>query len=260
MADAKVLSLKQLKAKKFKFIPDVPEQISRSFGKLTKNFTLLIYGDSGNGKSNCLVQLLKVLVNSGKCLYVALEEGHGFSMQELVNRHLGDEYSGKVNFADHTMTLEELKKRLRRQRSDQFIIIDSVQYWDITRADYKALKEEFENKTFIYVSHMEGRKPEGKLAQKIEYDAAIKVRVQGYIGFMKSRLGGNKPYVIWEGDETEGARFYWGKQYDKKAGIVKLKIVRDRKTKTQAKKPDDLKDETSTTNKPELSRNDSIAV
>ncbi len=238
MSDAKVLSLKQLKAKKYKFLPDVPENISASFGVLIKNFIMIAYGDSGNGKSNLIVQLLKVFTQHGNCLYVALEEGHGYSMQRLVNEHLGDEYSGKVMFADHTMTYSRLCARLEKQRKEQFIIIDSVQYWDIDYEMYKALKERFPQKTFIFISHAKGKKPEGKTASDIEYDATIKIRVQGYIGFMKSRLGGNKPYVIWE----EGARRYWGdKEFEKIVGIKK-----EKKKTTKAKQNETVKNEKDT--------------
>lgn len=228
-AGAKILSLNQLKAKKFKFLDDVPEKIKASFGMLIKNFILIIYGDSGNGKSNLLIQLLKCFATHGRCLYVALEEGHGYSMQKLVNEYLGDEYSGKVVFADHTMTYQRLWERLEGQRKEQFIFIDSIQYWNINYEMYKKMKEKFPTKTFVFISHAKGKKPEGKTACDIEYDATIKVRVEGYIGFMKSRLGGNKPYVIWEGDETEGAKFYWGKEYNKKAGLVKPKTKKEKK-------------------------------
>jgi Ni2+-binding GTPase involved in maturation of urease and hydrogenase len=230
MAGAKILSLRQLKAKKYKFLSDIPDPISQSFGQLVSSFVLLVYGASGNGKSNLMIQLMKALAKNGKCLYIALEEGHGISMQLLVNRHLSDEYSGKIVFADHTMTYDRLRERLRRQRSEQFLFIDSVQYWRINYEMYVKLKEEFSHKTFIFVSHAEGKNPLGKTAKDIEYDATIKIRVEGCIGFIRSRLGGNKPYVIWE----EGARRYWGdKEFEKITGI---KPERKRKTTVKNEK------------------------
>lgn len=231
MAGVKVLSLKQLKAKKYKFIADIPEAIQESFGQLTNSFILLVYGLSGNGKSNLLVQFMKAISFTGRSLYIALEEGHGVSMQLLVNRHLGDEYSGRIGFADHTMTYEKLTERLKKQRSEQFIFIDSIQYWRINYDLYIKLKEAFPSKSFIFISHAEGKNPLGKMAKDIEYDATIKVRVQGYIGFVRSRLGGNKPYVIWE----DGAKKYWGeKEYNKIVGI--------KKERTKKPKPKNEKD------------------
>lgn len=209
MAGAKVLNLKQLLAKKYEFLSDLPEDILQSFGTLTKNFIMIIWGHSGNGKTNLLVKLLKVLMNYGKVLYVSLEEGHEASMQFTALRHLSMEYSGKICFADDSMTYDELVLRLKRKKSEQFIVIDSVQYWDIDYKKYKQLKLLFKNKTFIFISHASGKIPDGKTADKIRYDATIKVHVANYIAFIKSRLGGNKNYVIWE----EGARKYYGKKF-----------------------------------------------
>jgi hypothetical protein len=209
MSGAKVLSLSQLKAKKFSYLKNLPEKIKRSFGSLVSNFIMIIWGPSGNGKSSLTTQILKILMLHGKVLYVALEEGHGASMQEMVNRYLDEACSGKIVFADHTMTYKELKLRLEKRRSEQFIVIDSLQYWDIDYSLYKELKEKFPNKTFIFISHANGKLPDGKTADKIRYDADIKVRVDKYMAFIISMLGGNEPYIIWE----EGAKKAWGTKY-----------------------------------------------
>jgi hypothetical protein len=205
----KILSLNQLLAKKYRFLENLPENILASFGQLTMNFIMIIYGDSGNGKSNLIMQLVKLLINHGKILYISLEEGHEVSMQLTALRQLSAEHHGVIGFADDSMTFDELVKYLKKKRSAQFIIIDSVQYFDIDYKKYKLLKLWFKNKTFIFISHAKGKKPDGFTACKIEYDAAIKVRVHGLIAFIKSRLGGNAPYVIWE----EGAKNFWGNKY-----------------------------------------------
>lgn len=217
MAGAKVLSVVQLLAKKYQYLENLPAEILKSFGTLTKNFIMIIWGHSGNGKTNLIIQLIKALVPHGKVLYVSLEEGHEASMQLTVLRHLSEEYSGKIAFADDSMHFDELVERLGKRRSEQFIIIDSVQYWDIDYTKYKTLKAKFKNKTFIFISHAAGKLPDGKTADKIRYDATIKVHVDMYVAFVKSRLGGNTPYVIWE----EGAKKAWGENYKKAiSGIV----------------------------------------
>lgn len=209
MQGAKVLSLKQLKQKKYVFLSDIPEPIVESFGRLTSNFIMLIWGSSGNGKSNLVIQLLKVLMLNGRILYVSLEEGHEASMQLTAIRHLGDECCGKILFADSSMNYEKLFARLKRKRSEQFIVIDSVQYFDIDYNLYKRLKESFPNKSFIFISHAKGKNPDGKTAEKIRYDAPIKVRVEGFVANVVSRFGGNKPYVIW----IDGAKKYWKEKF-----------------------------------------------
>ena len=109
------------------------------------------------------------------------------------------------------MNIEELTIYLKRKKSPRFVVVDSVQYWEINIHQYRTLKERFPGKGFIFLSHAAGKNPDGKTADKIRYDAGIKVRVEGGVAFVKSRDGGNKPYVCWE----EGAKAYWGKKYKK---------------------------------------------
>jgi len=207
---AKVLGVKNLLQKKFNYLQPLPEKIRASFGDLVDNFIMVVWGQSGNGKSNLLMQLLKVLVIFGKVLYVSLEEGTEASIVKTVKRHLSEEdFEGKVHFADHEMTYEKLTLHLAKKKSAKFIIIDSVQYWNINYEQYKELKERFKRKTFIFISHAKGKLPDGTTANKIRYDAGIKVHVEGYVAKVISRYGGNRPYEIWE----QGARKYWGKKY-----------------------------------------------
>lgn len=209
---AKVLGLKQLLQKKHAFLDNLPENIVYSFGRLTSNFIMIVWGQSGNGKSNFLMQFLKAILPHGKVLYVALEEGFEATTQMTAMRQLSEEeHSGKIEFADHEMNYEELVGKLSKKKSPRFIVIDSIQYWNISYEMYKALKEKFKKKTFIFVSHAKGKIPDGNTADKIRYDAGIKVHVEGYVATVISRYGGNSPYVIWE----EGAKRYWGKNFKK---------------------------------------------
>jgi hypothetical protein len=206
---AKVLSAKQLSQKRYKFLGQLPAQIIHSFGRLTYNFTMTVWGKSGNGKSSFMMDFLKVLMPYGKVLYLALEEGFEVTTQMNVLRNLSvDEYKN-IQFADHSMTMDELKKRLKKKKSPRFIIVDSLQYWRITYEQYQELKEMFPNKTFLFISHAKGKEPDGFVAEKIRYDSAIKAHVQGFVVFISSRLGGNNPYIVWE----EGARKYWKRKY-----------------------------------------------
>lgn len=212
---ARVLGLKQLLQRKYTFLENLPEEIIHSFGRLTHNFIMIIWGLSGNGKSNLMMQLLRAFMPFGKVLYVGLEEGFEASMQMNVLRHLREDVdAGRIEFADHEMTYDALVIKLKKKKSPRFIIIDSIQYWNISYEQYKRLKEMFKNKSFIFISHAKGKEPDGKTAEKIRYDAPIKVFVQGFLAFVTSRYGGNKPYVIWE----EGAKKYWGNKYKKTIG------------------------------------------
>lgn len=207
---AKILGYKNLLQKTFKYLDPLPDDIKASFGNLVYNFTMIVWGQSGNGKSNFLMQFLKVLICFGKVLYVSLEEGTEASMVEMVRRHLlGEGFDGNIQFADHEMTYDKLMIVLSKKKSARFVIIDSVQYWNITYEQYKAMKEKFKNKSFIFISHAEGKLPLGSTAKAIRYDAGIKVHVEGYVSKIICRYGGNRPFVIWEA----GAKKYWGKKY-----------------------------------------------
>lgn len=227
---AKILGVKNLLQKKFTYLADLPEKMKHSFGDLVDNFIMFIWGHSGNGKTNFLMQLLRVLIIYGKVLYISLEEGTEASIVATVRRHLtAEDFEGKVHFADHEMTYDKLMVFLARKKSAKFVIIDSLQYWNIDYEQYKALKERFKKKTFIFISHAEGKHPQGSTAKRIKYDASVKVFVEGYVAQVVSRYGGNQPYVIWE----EGARKRWGKQY----GAVVSGIPDAKEKKTRTKKP-----------------------
>ena len=210
---AKVLGLKQLLQKKYVLLEGLSEKFKESFGSLIDAFVMIVWGMSGQGKSNFLMEFIKEMCKYGKVLYVGLEEGHSASMQTLVIRHLDSQlHAGKIEFADHEMTYDALFIKLSKKKSPKFIVIDSLQYWNINYDQYKALKEKFKRKTFVFISHAKGKIPDGVPADKIRYDAGIKVRVDGFIAFVTSRYGGNKNYVIWE----EGAKKAWGmKEYKK---------------------------------------------
>lgn len=99
-----------------------------------------------------------------------------------------------------------LSERLKRKKSPSVVIVDSFQYSGLTYAGYKQLKEEHPGKLFIFISHAEGRRPEGSAAKKVEYDADIKIFVEGFKASCKSRFMDRPgvPFIIWE----EGAIKY----------------------------------------------------
>lgn len=207
---AKILGLKQLAAKRYAMIDGLSDRFKASFGELTEAFKMIVWGESANGKSNFLMQFLREILHVGKTLYISLEEGTEKTMQNLALRHLNvEEHTGKIEFADEGMTYPELVIKLKKKKSPKIIVIDSVQYWDITYPQYKELKKLFPKKAFIFISHSNGKLPDGTLANKIRYDVSIKVRVEGFIAFVASRYGGNKNFVI----DEKLAKKYWSKKY-----------------------------------------------
>jgi len=208
---SKIINMRILQKKQYKYIENLSEKWNASMGKVDEHFIMLIWGSSANGKSSFTMELVNDLSRMGTTLYVSLEEGHTLSLQSNVMRHISPD-NKNVRFADHKMDYETLLQLLDKKRSPKITIIDSLQYWAIDYRKYQQLKERYPKKSFIFVSHANGKLPDGKTGSKIMYDAGIKVRIEGFIAFVASRYGGNKNYVIWE----EGAKKYWGTKLFKK--------------------------------------------
>lgn len=210
-----IISFRKLKNMKFRLIEEISPLFAESFGKITYTFTMMVWGGSGMGKSNFLFQFVREMARHGKVLYVALEESHSMTLQNKLSEQLNHTpfpQSHNVKFADHAISgVDRLREVLNQPKSARFVIIDSIQYFDVNYQTYKRLKEDFKQKSFIFISHARGREPLGRTAESIRYDVDIKVRVEGFIGFVTTRFIGGKPWVIWE----EGAKKYWGKKFQK---------------------------------------------
>jgi len=175
-----------------------------SIGIPERSGVWVFFGESGNGKTSFMLQLAKACSKFGIVAYDTLEEGARKSFQLAIQRSNMKEVARKFKILN-VEHIEDLKIRLRRKKSPDIIIIDSLQYSGLTKPQYRALKEEFSKKLFIFVSHAEGKQPEGRFAKFVKYDADIYGRIEGYKMFPVSRYGGGKPYTIWH----EGAKTYW---------------------------------------------------
>ena len=178
-----------------------------SFGQPELSGSWIIWGESGNGKTRFTLQLAKYLTRFGRVAYNSLEEGSRLSMKLAIE-------ATRLSDVQHAFLLlekdstAELSARLAKRRSPSIVIIDSLQYSGLTRDSYKKLLNQFPDKLFVLVSHADGKNPLGSLANAIRYDADVKIRIEGYRAFITSRLGGGKPFTIWE----DGAMSYWGDQ------------------------------------------------
>lgn len=177
-------------------------------GRPEQSGTWFLKGPSGHGKTTFMLQLVKELTKYGKVLYNSLEEGARLSMQEAVkDQNLSTFEAKRINFL-HREPIDLMRKRLQRSRGIHFVVIDSIQYAFMTLKEYKELQAENPKKVFIINSHVEGKKAVGALARTIEYDADVKIDVEGFKAFSRSRGSRGKitkPYTIWE----EGAQHYW---------------------------------------------------
>jgi DNA replication protein DnaC len=168
-----------------------------SFGQPEKNFIMMLYGDSGNGKTEFAIKLTKYLASFTKTLYCSYEQGISKSLQDAILRNKLSEVNGSVFFTQGE-ALQDLIIRLKKRASPRIVIIDSLDYMRLTTDQFKTLKALFPRKSFIIISWSNNDKPKSQYAKDIEYMADIKALVRDFKVYPKSRFGGNKPFVIWD--------------------------------------------------------------
>ncbi|MBN1651723.1 MAG: ATP-dependent serine protease [Bacteroidales bacterium] len=167
--------------------------------------TWFIQGDIKNGKTSLSMQLTKYLTHFSRVAYNSVEEGLSATIQEAYIRESMQDVAGKFLLLDKESP-DELIVRLKKHKSPQIIVIDTVQFWDLKWSEYKKLKALFPKKLFIYVSHLDGKKPAGSVALKIWRDANVAWFVEGFKAFPVGRYGGGEPVII----NQKLADAYWG--------------------------------------------------
>ena len=193
---ARAASLDQVLRTRFKVLPfDGEWKDDIGCPELTGSW--IIWGNSGNGKTRFALQLCKYLCQFGRVAYDSLEEGVSVSLVKAIKETHMMEVRRKFVVLDKE-PIDQLTERLERPKSPDIVCVDSLQYTGMSYEQYKALKERFPKKLFIWISHADGTLPEGRVAKKVRFDSNVKVFVQAYRAEPVSRYGGGKPYIIWE--------------------------------------------------------------
>lgn len=190
----RALSPTELDAKRLLTMPFEGDWLAH-LGQPERTGSWLIWGNSGNGKTSYALQLAKYLTRFGRVAYNSLEEGISESLKRAI-RYNGLIGTKRIVLLDRE-PMDELRERLRRHKSPDVVVIDSLQYSGLNYRDYKALREEFRSKLFIFISHADGREPAGRTARSMRYDANVKIYVEGYKAYAVSRYGGGEPYTVW---------------------------------------------------------------
>jgi len=166
-------------------------------GKPEKTFQMLVYGHSGNGKTDYAIKFAKYLAGfSIRVLYNSYEEGICRTLQEAIQRNDLLSVDGKVIFTNKE-SLNEMITRLKKKGSPQVVIIDSRDYMNMTTEQYKTLVKLFPRKAFITLCWESAGKPKSQYAKDIEYMCDIKVQVRNFKAYPRCRFGGNETFVIW---------------------------------------------------------------
>lgn len=166
---------------------------------------VFIWGDSGFGKTRFSLNLAKYLSQFERVLYNSMEEGNSATQQIAWQEAQMVDVKGRVHLLDNE-PIDELQVRLAKRTCQRICIIDSFQYSGLSYTDWRTMKDKNRNKLFIFLSHADGRRPQGRTADRVRYDCGIKIFINGFVAYPRSRYGGNIPMVLWE----EGARRYHG--------------------------------------------------
>ncbi len=193
---ARAASLDQVLRTRFKVLPFEGEW-KDAIGCPELTGSWIIWGNSGNGKTRFALQLCKYLCQFGRVAYDSLEEGVSVSLVKAIKETHMMEVRRKFVVLDKE-PIDQLTERLEKPKSPDIVCVDSLQYTGMSYEQYKALKERFPKKLFIWISHADGTLPEGRVAKKVRFDSNVKVFVQAYRAEPVSRYGGGKPYIIWE--------------------------------------------------------------
>ncbi|WP_437918422.1 hypothetical protein [Sphingobacterium sp. LRF_L2] len=204
----KALGIKQFHQKKFKLMDLDGSPHQGTLGNVPKHFTCVIGGFSGNGKTEYCIRLAKEMCKHGRVAWFSYEQRHGFDLQTATIRNKMEDVSGLfipvdpvADKPDYVSFLEDLDNYLSKRNSPDYIFIDSVDYTEWKKADYKYLKEKYEGKkTFIFICHTsKSGVPRKEIANDIIFDGGMFIFVSKYIATpVKNRFGGFEPFVIWE--------------------------------------------------------------
>jgi len=200
----RALTIQNILDKKYKLLEFVGKWFD-AFDCPQRAGAWIIWGNSGNGKTTFVLMLIKYLARFEKILFNSLEEGDDHTLQKkLIELSMG-EVGRKVHVVNESF--EDMKDRLLTKKSPNIIVVDSVQYMDLSFKQFKELRRLFPDKLIIYLSQADGKLPSGKPATDIMYASTLKIWVEGYRAFSKGRYIGPIGHIdIWQ----EKAASIWG--------------------------------------------------
>lgn len=188
-------SIKDIAAWKFADI-NLPQVWLDHIGGIAEGSRILIKGDPKHGKTEYMMRLAKALIMDAefKLNYNSTEQGKSKSFREAFMRNQMDGLPGGkfMLCSKDQRKFETWYRKLQRPNQGNVIVLDSMDYMAITFEQVKLLLERFPNKTIILVSWLVN-----PLLKKVEHMMDVIVHVKDFKANPISRLGGNKPMVIW---------------------------------------------------------------
>lgn len=137
-----VLTAEEMANRQFERL-DFTHPYNTLFGKPATNFTMMVHGEPGAGKTTFLLKFAKYLAETfGRVLYITSEEFSASTMTDKIN-DLIYPYPENLEFA------ASLREPILSNYN--FIILDSVNDLGLRIQDFKALKKDNPNSAFILI-------------------------------------------------------------------------------------------------------------
>ena len=185
---------------------ELPEEWANHLGRMPHNFRMLIAGESGHGKTEYIIKLAKMLATYlGKVHYNSTEQGKSADFQDAVIRNNMDELdAGKFMLADaNQRTFAGWFNKVQKPNSGRVLLLDSMDYMHLSFIQYQQIHERFKRQKAIIINSWGD--PMAGDAKRIRYTSDYKVKVKDYKAYIRSRHGGNEPFVIRD-KKTKGSK------------------------------------------------------
>lgn len=171
--DARVISLTQLKAQKFD-VYEFTGGFEEIIGNPDKDFSMVVYGESGQGKSTWVIEFANYLAeHHGRVLYNSSEERISQSLKRKLLKYDSD------NFAIAECQSYKALKTAVRGNGFKFVVIDSVNDMDIKPNQLNELTEMNPDKAFIFILQAT-KQGAYKGSSQIAHDADVLIRLENY--------------------------------------------------------------------------------
>ncbi|MCS7078255.1 MAG: hypothetical protein NZ455_16200, partial [Bacteroidia bacterium] len=150
------------------------QEMYNILGNPAENFTLMLYGSPGHGKSTFAIKLTEFLSqNFGRVLYNSSEEMFSVSLQKKFRNILTD----YITISRFT-TAEDLENYLKRtEQKPRFLVIDSINDMNMKLDDLKRIKEIDKRRGIIYIVQST-KAGEYKGGSEFAHEADIIIRVE----------------------------------------------------------------------------------
>lgn len=178
---------------------DIPSEWISHLGRISPNFRMMIQGPSGHGKTEYSMRMAKMFTQHyGKVNFNSTEQGKSDTFKEAWDRNnMSGITPGKFKLCGpDKITFQPWLKSLERPNSGRVVFLDSIDYMELTVAQFKQLHERFKRTKSIVVICWDD--PMDINSKKIKYMCDIKIEVRDFKAKVRSRFGGNKPYTIWD--------------------------------------------------------------